>query len=52
MSLDSEDDLDLPALSLFCGEVVEGLSEGEVSDLCDLHTLPRKKKIYLQEKEV
>ena len=36
--------MNILALNHFCGDVVEGHSEGESSDLCDLQAVPRKKK--------
>ena len=33
---DSEDELDLLAINQLCGEIAEGMSEGEASDLYDL----------------
>jgi hypothetical protein len=39
---DSEDELDLLAINQLCGEIVEGMSEGEANDLCDLQVVPKK----------
>jgi hypothetical protein len=39
-------------LNQFCGDVVDGRSEGEGSDLCDLQAVPRKKKIMQNKRKV
>ena len=39
---DSEDELDLLAINQLCGEIAEGMSEGEASDLYDKSSSKKK----------
>jgi len=48
---DSEDELDLLAINQLCGEIAEGMSEGEASDLYDLQAVPQKNKSSSKKKK-
>ena len=50
---DSEDELDLLAINQLCGEIAEGMSEGEASDLYDLQAVPKKiNQVHKKKKEI
>ena len=48
---DSEDELDFLAINQLCGEIAEGMSEGEASDLYDLQAVPQKNKSSSKKKK-